>query len=101
MRVGITVDDSRTVVAEARRAEALGFDILGCGEYLFFHGPTPNSFAMLAAAADQKLGGRQRRFQPAPFWRQLVSVARCVNDGDDWTFRRYYGARPFGTIQCR
>jgi probable F420-dependent oxidoreductase len=51
MRVGITVDDPATVVAEARRAEALGFDYLGCGEHLFFHGPTPNSFAMLAAAA--------------------------------------------------
>ena len=51
MRVGITVDDPETVVAEARRAEALGFDYLGCGEHLFFHGPTPNSFAMLAAAA--------------------------------------------------
>jgi probable F420-dependent oxidoreductase len=51
MRVGITVDDPDTVVAEARRAEALGFDFLGCGEHLFFHGPTPNSFAMLAAAA--------------------------------------------------
>lgn len=51
MRVGITVDDPATVVAEARRAETLGFDLLGCGEHLFFHGPTPNSFAMLAAAA--------------------------------------------------
>lgn len=51
MRVGITVDDPDTVVAEARRAEALGFDYLGCGEHLFFHGQTPNSFAMLAAAA--------------------------------------------------
>src|SRR4029453_564107 len=29
----------------------LGFDIIGCGEHLFFHGPTPNAFAMLAAAA--------------------------------------------------
>ncbi|BDB43991.1 LLM class flavin-dependent oxidoreductase [Mycobacterium kiyosense] len=51
MKVGITVDDPETVVAEARRAETLGFDYLGCGEHLFFHGPTPNSFAMLAAAA--------------------------------------------------
>lgn len=51
MRVGITVDDPETVVAEARRAEELGFDYLGCGEHLFFRGPTPNSFAMLAAAA--------------------------------------------------
>ena len=51
MRVGITVDDPDTVVDEARRAEALDFDYLGCGEHLFFHGPTPNSFAMLAAAA--------------------------------------------------
>jgi probable F420-dependent oxidoreductase len=51
MRVGITIDDPRTVVADSRRAEELGFDLVGCGEHLFFHGPTPNAFAMLAAAA--------------------------------------------------
>jgi len=51
VRVGITVGDPATVVADARRAEELGFQLLGCGEHLFFHGPTPNAFAMLAAAA--------------------------------------------------
>jgi probable F420-dependent oxidoreductase len=51
MRVGITIDDPSTVVADARRAEELGFHFLGCGEHVFFHGPTPNAFAMLAAAA--------------------------------------------------
>ncbi|MUL65898.1 hypothetical protein BOO86_15590 [Mycobacterium sp. CBMA 234] len=51
MRIGITVDNPDTVVEDARRAEGLGFDLLGCGEHLFFHGPTPNAFAMLAAAA--------------------------------------------------
>jgi probable F420-dependent oxidoreductase len=49
--VGITIDDPSTVVADAQQAEELGFDVLGCGEHLFFHGPTPNAFAMLAAAA--------------------------------------------------
>jgi len=51
VRVGITIDDPTTVIADARNAEALGFHFLGCGEHLFFHGPTPNGFAMLAAAA--------------------------------------------------
>jgi probable F420-dependent oxidoreductase len=51
LRVGLTIDDPRTVVADSRRAEELGFDLVGCGEHLFFHGPTPNAFAMLAAAA--------------------------------------------------
>jgi probable F420-dependent oxidoreductase len=51
MRIGITVDNPDSVVDDARRAEELGFDLLGCGEHLFFHGPTPNSFTMLAAAA--------------------------------------------------
>jgi alkanesulfonate monooxygenase SsuD/methylene tetrahydromethanopterin reductase-like flavin-dependent oxidoreductase (luciferase family) len=51
LRIGITVEDPRTVVADAQLAETYGFDFLGCGEHLFFHGPTPNAFAMLAAAA--------------------------------------------------
>ena len=51
MRFGITVDNPGTLVDDARHAEELGFDFLGCGEHLFFHGPTPNAFAMLAAAA--------------------------------------------------
>ncbi|MFE9975649.1 LLM class flavin-dependent oxidoreductase [Streptomyces hirsutus] len=51
MRIGLTVNDPRTVVADAQEAEELGFDFLGCGEHLFFHGPTPNAFTMLAAAA--------------------------------------------------
>jgi probable F420-dependent oxidoreductase len=51
VRLGITIDDPSTVEADARQAEELGFDLLGCGEHLFFHGPTPNAFAMLAAAA--------------------------------------------------
>jgi probable F420-dependent oxidoreductase len=39
------------VVALAREAEAYGFDFLACGEHVFFHGPTPNAFIALAAAA--------------------------------------------------
>ena len=51
MKFGITVDNPGTVIEDARQAEEMGFDFLGCGEHLFFHGPTPNAFAMLAAAA--------------------------------------------------
>jgi probable F420-dependent oxidoreductase len=36
----------------ARLAEKTGFDYVTCGEHLFFHGPTPNAFVTLAAAAE-------------------------------------------------
>lgn len=35
----------------ARRAEELGYDLLACGEHVFFHVPTTNAFVALAAAA--------------------------------------------------
>lgn len=87
MRVGITVDNPGTVVAEARRAEELGFDILGCGEHLFFHGPTPNSFAMLAAAA--AVTSRIRLVSsiallplyPAVVVAKMASVIDCISAG--------------------
>ncbi|MCV7412571.1 hypothetical protein AWC05_18295 [Mycobacterium florentinum] len=87
MKVGITVDNPDTVVAEARRAEELGFDILGCGEHLFFHGPTPNSFAMLAAAA--AVTSRIRLVSsiallplyPAVVVAKMASVIDCISDG--------------------
>ena len=87
MRVGITVDDPASVVAEARRAEALGFDILGCGEHLFFHGPTPNSFAMLAAAAAVTSRIRLvtsialQPLYPAVVVAKMASVIDCISDG--------------------
>jgi alkanesulfonate monooxygenase SsuD/methylene tetrahydromethanopterin reductase-like flavin-dependent oxidoreductase (luciferase family) len=49
--VGLNTGDPDTVVAEARLAEEAGFAYLGCGEHVFFHGPTPNAFVQLAAAA--------------------------------------------------
>lgn len=87
MRFGITVDDPATVVTEARRAEELGFDILGCGEHLFFHGPTPNSFAMLAAAA--AVTSRIRLvtsiallpLYPAVAVAKMASVIDCISGG--------------------
>jgi alkanesulfonate monooxygenase SsuD/methylene tetrahydromethanopterin reductase-like flavin-dependent oxidoreductase (luciferase family) len=52
MRVGVVLGaDQSRFPALARRAEELGFDQVACGEHLFFHGPTPNSFVGLAAAA--------------------------------------------------
>jgi alkanesulfonate monooxygenase SsuD/methylene tetrahydromethanopterin reductase-like flavin-dependent oxidoreductase (luciferase family) len=51
MLAGLTLDTSKSVAAEAAHAERLGFDYLAAGEHLFFHGPTPNAFMTLAAAA--------------------------------------------------
>ncbi|MFC4950066.1 LLM class flavin-dependent oxidoreductase [Pseudonocardia sp. GCM10023141] len=51
MQIGITATDVDRVIEEARTAERLGFDLVGCGEHLFFGAPTPNPFVELAAAA--------------------------------------------------
>lgn len=51
MQVGLALNDPATAIEEARAAEERGFDLLGCGEHLFFHGPMPNAFVTLAAAA--------------------------------------------------
>jgi probable F420-dependent oxidoreductase len=54
VRVGLMVPplfDVGRVVSLARRAEELGYDLLACGEHVFFHVPTPNAFVALAAAA--------------------------------------------------
>jgi alkanesulfonate monooxygenase SsuD/methylene tetrahydromethanopterin reductase-like flavin-dependent oxidoreductase (luciferase family) len=51
VKFGLNTSDVDAAVHEARMAEDEGFDYLGCGEHLFFHGPTPNAFIQLAAAA--------------------------------------------------
>ncbi|PRZ42247.1 putative F420-dependent oxidoreductase [Antricoccus suffuscus] len=52
MRVALTLGGDQSKVAEeARQAEAAGFDMVATGEHLFFHGPVPNAFVSLAAAA--------------------------------------------------
>lgn len=52
MRVALALNaDAQHVAAEARRAEQHGYDAVALGEHLFFHGPTPNAFVTLAAAA--------------------------------------------------
>jgi probable F420-dependent oxidoreductase len=52
VRVALTLSfDQTAVAAEARRAEDAGYDGVAVGEHLFFHGPHPNGFVALAAAA--------------------------------------------------
>jgi probable F420-dependent oxidoreductase len=52
LRAGIVLPrDQRQVPAMARWAEEQGFDHVACGEHLFFHGRTANTFVVLAAAA--------------------------------------------------
>lgn len=50
MEFGLSLGAAASVVADARRAEELGFDYLACGEHLFFQ-VAPNPFVELAAAA--------------------------------------------------
>lgn len=52
VRVVLTLSFDQTAVAtEARHAEDAGYDGVAVGEHLFFHGPHPNGFVALAAAA--------------------------------------------------
>jgi probable F420-dependent oxidoreductase len=51
MKVGLTLDSVGSAIRDAVTAERLGFDYVATGEHLFFHGPTPNAFVTLAAAA--------------------------------------------------
>jgi len=52
VRVVLTLDYTQGVVGpEARAAEDAGYDGVATGEHLFFHGPHPNAFVALAAAA--------------------------------------------------
>lgn len=51
VRIGLALGHADAVVEEARAAESAGFDLISSGEHLFFHGPAPNAFVHLAAAA--------------------------------------------------
>jgi probable F420-dependent oxidoreductase len=51
VRFAISLPQRGPVTAAAQEAERLGFDLVSCGEHVFFHGPTSNAFVSLAAAA--------------------------------------------------
>ena len=51
MEFGTFLAHQHDVAAVARRAESLGYDVLGAGEHVSFYGPVTNSFVSLAAAA--------------------------------------------------
>ena len=48
---GATLPSLKGVADFAMRAEALGYDYLGCGEHMMFHGPIGNSLISLSIAA--------------------------------------------------
>ena len=90
MRVGLFIPphtNLRSVVPMAVQAEAQGFDFLACGEHVFFHGPVPNAFVTLAAAA----GATQRirlmtaltilPVYPAALAAKLISTLDGVSSG--------------------
>jgi probable F420-dependent oxidoreductase len=48
---GVTLPSMKDIAQFARRAEALDYDYLGCGEHMMFHGPIGNSLIGLSVAA--------------------------------------------------
>src|SRR5262245_54775229 len=48
---GATLPSLKGVAEFSRRAESLGYDYLGCGEHMMFHGPIGNSLIGLSIAA--------------------------------------------------
>lgn len=48
---GTTLRSPYNVAELAQQIEALGFDIIGCGEHVSFHGETANGFVSLSVAA--------------------------------------------------
>lgn len=48
---GTALRGVRNVADSARQIESLGFDVLGCGEHVSFHGDTANGFVSLSVAA--------------------------------------------------
>jgi probable F420-dependent oxidoreductase len=87
VRVGIGLDQLEGLVDAAREAEADGFDFVSCGEHVFFHGPTPNSFVALAAAAGATTNLRLLSaiailpLYPAALAAKLASVLDVVSGG--------------------
>lgn len=51
LQVGVALPGVDDVAGTARSYEAAGFDFIHTGEHIFFHGPVPNAFVALAAAA--------------------------------------------------
>ena len=51
IRFGTTLRSPYDVAQSSREIEALGFDVLGCGEHVSFHGDTANGFISLSVAA--------------------------------------------------
>jgi probable F420-dependent oxidoreductase len=51
MTFGTSLQTVTNIAQCARRAEELGFDMLGCGEHVMFHGPVGNTFISLSVAA--------------------------------------------------
>ena len=78
---GTALQTVTDVAAFARRAEDLGFDILGCGEHVMFHGPVGNTFISLSVAA-----GATQRIKLLSSIVLLPLYPRC--------FGRQTGSRP-------
>ena len=89
MRIGLSLSlqNFAAIPAEARAAEAQGFDLIACGEHLFFHGPIPNAFVALAAASSVTHTVRLLSsltilpLYPAALAAKMASTLDCVSNG--------------------
>lgn len=85
-RIGLTLplDGPAALAAEAERR---GFDFVATGEHVAFHGPTPNAFVWLAAAAGatERIGLVSTLASHAPHSRDLLSRASRGEHGSPRT----------------
>jgi alkanesulfonate monooxygenase SsuD/methylene tetrahydromethanopterin reductase-like flavin-dependent oxidoreductase (luciferase family) len=89
MRIGLALNelDLAATAADARSAEAQGFDLVASGEHLFFHGPVPNAFIVLAAASAVTHTVRLLTsltilpLYPAALAAKLAATLDCISNG--------------------
>lgn len=87
IRFGTALRSPFDVAASARSIEALGFDVIGCGEHVSFHGNTANAFVSLSVAAGvtEKVGLMSTitlvPLYPAALLAKLGAALDCASNG--------------------
>lgn len=87
IRFGTALRSPFDVADSARQIESLGFDVIGCGEHVSFHGNTANAFISLSVAAGvtERVGLMSTitlvPLYPAALLAKLGAALDCASDG--------------------